>query len=73
MITQTNSYADATLEDLARKWSAIEEILPGNWPDGDMDRLVDVQGNLRQEILRRAATETGVLAAYIRAREVSGD
>lgn len=73
MTTQANPYADATLEDLARKWAAIEQILPGTWPEADCNALVDVQGNLRREILRRAANETGVLASYIRAREVSGD
>lgn len=72
MNVQTNHYADATLDDLARRWAGIEEILPGTWPEADCDALVDVSYNLRQEILRRAETETSVLAAYIRARETSG-
>ncbi|MBO6725542.1 MAG: hypothetical protein JJ911_07780 [Rhizobiaceae bacterium] len=66
-------YGAASLEDLATRFASLVDMTVGkNWPDDDMDKLVDLGGNLRREIVRRADAEGSALAAYVRAREAWG-
>lgn len=64
-------YGNASLTDLVERWIEGEGLVNDrNWPDADMDRLVDVLANLRSEIIRRAVHDQSVLARYIMASEM---
>lgn len=67
MTTKSNEYGDATLEELAERHATLETLIAGkNWPDGDMDRLVEVSSNLFETIVSAPCDNASAVRAKAR-------